>query len=88
MRTKTRRKTKTRKKTKKSDFILLVLGLFLFAFIVSMIVIFCVKGSVPDTLIQYTLGSGGLEALLLAAIKVSKVFKGEKTTESEESSDG
>jgi hypothetical protein len=63
---------------KTSNLVLLILGVFLLAFIVSMEVIFCVKGSVPDTLIQYTLGAGGLEAVLLAVIKTSKVFKGER----------
>ena len=58
-----------------SNKILLILGLFIFAFIVTMIVIFCKYQSVPDTLIQYTLGAGGVEAIMLAAIKVSKVFK-------------
>ena len=42
-----------------------------------MTAIFCVKGAVPDTLIQYTLGAGGVEALLLAGIKISKVMKGD-----------
>lgn len=65
-----------RKKGKTSDVILLVMGLFAAAFIVAMTVIFCVKGSVPDTLIQYTLGAGGVEALLLAGIKISKVRAG------------
>ena len=69
---------------KKTDLILLILGLFIFAFIVAMIVIFCVTGSTPDTLIQYTLGAGGLEALLLAAIKVSKIIKKEKTDDTEQ----
>lgn len=64
-------------KQKTSNLVLLVLALFLLAFIVSMIVIFCVKGSVPDTLIQYTLGAGGLEAVLLAGIKISKIVSGE-----------
>ena len=73
-----------RKKAKTSDVILLVLGLFIAAFIVTMIVIFCVKGSVPDTLIQYTLGGGGVEALLLAGIKISKVRAGNKPGESED----
>lgn len=63
---------------KTSNKVLAVLGLFLLAFIVTMIVIFCVKGAVPDTLIQYTLGAGGVEALVLAGIKVSKVIAGEK----------
>ena len=50
------------------------------AFIISMEVIFCIKGAVPDTLIQYTLGAGGVEVMLLAAIKISKVVVGEKVT--------
>lgn len=69
---------KRRKKTKTSNVVLLVLGLFAAAFIVAMTVIFCVKDAVPDTLIQYTLGAGGVEALLLAGIKISKVRAGEK----------
>ncbi len=62
---------------KTSNLILALVGLFLLAFIVAMTVIFCVKGTVPDTLIQYTLGAGGVEALLLAGIKISKVVTGE-----------
>ena len=69
---------KKNKKRKTSNIVLLVLGLFIMAFIVSMEVIFCVTGSVPDTLIQYTLGAGGLEVLVMALIKVSKVVSGEK----------
>lgn len=75
---------KRSKKTKTSNVILLALGLFAAAFIVVMTVIFCVKGAVPDTLIQYTLGAGGVEALLLAGIKISKVIAGEKPGESED----
>lgn len=51
------------KEGKTSNIVLAILGLFLLAFIVTMIVVFCVKGSTPDTLIQYTLGAGGIEAL-------------------------
>ena len=72
---------------KTSNLILLLLGLFALVFIVSMTVIFCVKGSVPDTLIQYTLGAGGVEALLLAGIKISKVLTGDKPGESEDTYD-
>lgn len=68
---------------KTSNRVLALLGLFLLAFIVAMTVIFWVKGAVPDTLIQYTLGAGGVEALLLAGIKISKVISGEKPGESE-----
>lgn len=66
-------------KPKTSNLILGILGLFVLVFIVAMTVIFCKYGAVPDTLIQYTLGAGGVEVLLLAAIKISKVLKGEKT---------
>ena len=60
-----------------SNLILTIVGVFILTFIITMIVIFCVKGSTPDVLIQYTLGAGGVEVLLLAAIKISKVIKGE-----------
>ena len=69
---------------KTSNRVLLVMGLFALAFIIAMTAIFCVKGSVPDTLIQYTLGAGGMEALLLAGIKISKVLTGNKPGEREE----
>lgn len=64
------------KERKTSNIVLVILGVFLLAFIVTMIVIFCVKGSVPDTLIMCTMGGSGLEALVLAGIKVSKVLAG------------
>ena len=69
---------------KTSNLILLALGVFALGFIVAMTVIFCVKGAVPDTLIQYTLGAWGVEALLLAGIKISKVKAGDKPGESED----
>jgi len=73
------------KKRKTSNVILALLGLFLLVFITAMTVIFCVKGAVPDTLIQYTLGAGGVEVLMLAGIKMSKIWQGEtnKTQEDE-----
>ncbi len=64
------------KKEKTSDRVLLVLGLFLLAFIVTMIATFWVKDSVPDVLIERVLDASGLEALVLAAIKISKVIAG------------
>ena len=66
-------------KKKTSNTVLLALGLFFLVFIVAMTVIFCVKGAVPDTLIQYTLGAGGVEAAALSAIKISKTVKGDRT---------
>lgn len=78
---------KRRRRRKTSNVILLALGLFAFGFITAMSVIFCIKGAVPDTLIQYTLGGGGLEALLLAGIKISKVRAGEQPGEREDTYD-
>ena len=69
---------------KTSNVILVILGVFTALFIIAMTVIFCVKGAVPDTLIQYTLGAGGVEALLLAGIKISKVLTDKKSTTEEE----
>ena len=60
---------------KTSNQILLAMGLFALAFIIAMTAVFCVKGAAPDTLIQYTLGAGGVEALLLAGIKISKILR-------------
>lgn len=71
-----------------SNKVLLCLGIFILAFIVTMTAIFCVKGSVPDTLIQYTLGAGGIETVALAGIKISKVIRGEKPEESEDEANG
>ena len=71
---------------RKRDKILLGLGLFIAGFIVCMIVTYWKFQNVPDTLIQYTLGAGGLEALLLAGIPVSKIWKNDKE-ESEDTDD-
>ena len=73
-----------RRRRKTSNAVLLALGLFAAAFIVAMVVTFWVKGAVPDTLIQYTLGAGGMEALLLAGIKISKARAGEGGGDDEE----
>ena len=64
---------------KTSNRVLLVLGLFALAFIIAMTATFWRFQAVPDTLIQMVLGAGGLESAALAAIKVSKVLKGDKT---------
>ncbi|MBQ9330741.1 MAG: hypothetical protein IJ221_07175 [Oscillibacter sp.] len=70
-----------------SHTVLLALGVFLLAFITCMVVTFWMRGAVPDTLIQYTLGAGGVEALVLAAIRVSKVVSGQQSEEREENED-
>ena len=62
-----------------SDRVLLALGAFLVAFITAMTVCFWRLGAVPDSLVRCTLGAGGVEALLLAAIKVSKMLSGRES---------
>ena len=66
-----------------SNRVLAILGSFLLTFIACMIVTFWRFRAVPDTLIQYTLGAGGVEALLLAGIKISKVVTGGRAGERE-----
>ena len=67
-----------------SDRVLLALGASLVAFITAMTVCFWRLGAVPDSLVRCTLGAGGVEALLLAAIKVSKVLSGRESGREEE----
>lgn len=67
-----------------ANVILTVLAVFICCFIVMMIVTFWKFQIVPDTLIQYTLGAGGVECLVLAGIKVSKVITGYKKGENVE----
>lgn len=71
----------TEHRIKTANKVLLCMGLFIFAFIVTMIVTFWVKGAVPDTLITYTLGAGGIEALALAGIKICKTWCGTDAAE-------
>lgn len=69
---------------KTSNIVLLALGVFLLAFVVTMVVTFWVKGSVPEKLIEYVLDGSKLEAFVLAAITIIKVITGKKTGEREE----
>lgn len=81
---KTRKKaTKTRKKTIKTrNKILIIVSIFLLVFIIAMIIIFCVKGSVPDTLIDKVLGVGGIIDVMTAAIAIAdKVLERKKSGE-------
>jgi hypothetical protein len=59
---------------KTTNKVLLILALFMLAFILVMIVTFWVKDSVPDTLIQCVLGAGGVESVALAGIKIAKTI--------------
>lgn len=70
-----------------ANWVLAILGGFIFLFVILMVITFWFKDSTPDTLIQYTLGAGGIECLLLAGIKVSKVIKGDKNEPEEDETD-
>ena len=63
-----------KKKIKTLTVILLAVGVFDLAFIITMIVIFCIMGSVPDVLIQCVLGASGVEAFVSAAIQICKII--------------
>ena len=76
-------RTRRKPPMKTANKVLILLGIFVLAFVVTMIVTFWKFGAVPDTLITYTLGAGGIEALALAGIKISKTWSG-KTAEEEE----
>lgn len=73
---------------KTTDKVLLTLAVFLLAFTICMTVIFCVYGSIPDTLVSCVMGASGFEALALAWIKTSKVKSGTDAAESEEEGHG
>lgn len=66
------------KRSKTSKRVLVAIALFLLAFIVTMIITFWVVGSVPDTLITCVLDASKFELIALGAIKISKVWRGEK----------
>lgn len=72
---------KTRnKKMKTRNKILIIVSIFLLVFIIAMTVIFCVKGSVPDTLIDKVLGVGGVVDVMTATITIAdKVLKRKKS---------
>jgi len=65
-------------KKKKIDY--MVYGVFIYwiAFVITMTVIFCIKGSVPDTLIQCGLGGGAFELFCAALVEIKSNKKGEK----------
>lgn len=69
-----------------ANWVLAILASFIFFFIIAMIVTYWRFQMVPDTLIQYTLGAGGVECLFLAGIKITKVLKGDKNDDSENDS--
>lgn len=61
-----------KKKLGTMDLILLVIGIFLALFTAAMIVIHCITGSTPDTLITCVFGICGVEGGVMGWIKTSK----------------
>jgi len=57
------------------DRTLIVLGVFLLCFTVTMVIIFITQGSIPDTLVQYVFGACGLEGGVMGWIKTTKERK-------------
>lgn len=72
-----RRNVKDKPKKKKMDVI--VMGIFIYwvAFVIVSFITFWIKGSVPDTLIQYGLGGGAIELFLAAWIENNRDKKKE-----------
>lgn len=60
------------KKLGTMDLILLIIGVFLALFTTAMIVIHCITGSTPDTLITCVFGICGVEGGVMGWIKTSK----------------
>ena len=77
-------RTRRKPPMKTANKVLILLGIFVLAFVVTMIVTFWKFGAVPDTLITYTLGAGGVEALALAGIKISKTWSGDRAAEEDD----
>lgn len=67
------------KNKKTLDRVLIILALFLFAFVVATMVIYTINGWQFDTLITMVLSGGGLEVLATAIITITKLRCGKKT---------
>lgn len=72
-----KRNEKDKSKKKKMDVI--VMGIFIYwvSFVIVSFITFWIKGSVPDTLIQYGLGGGAIELFLAAWIENNRDKKKE-----------
>lgn len=62
------------KKLGTMDLILLIIGIFLALFTAAMVVIHCITGSTPDTLIQCVYNTCGFECGAMGVIKSVKLF--------------
>ena len=78
---------KPKKKIKTMDLILIIIGVFLFAFTVYMVILFKEYGMVPDTLITCVFASLAGECGIMGWIKTSKERKRERKWELEDRND-
>lgn len=68
-------------KKKTANVVLVLMAIFILIFVISMTFIFCIKGSVPDTLIVAVFGACTGEASILGWIKTIKTKNGGKSNE-------
>lgn len=80
-----RRHKIVKKKAKTLDVVLVVLAVFVFSFILSMVVIYTWKDWPMDTLITMVLGGSGIEVVATALITISKIKKEVRYNDNESS---
>lgn len=69
--------TRRDKITRFATQVIVALGCFLGAFTIAVLIIFCIKDSVPDALIYAVFGTAGVEAISLAAKRIFDKFNTE-----------
>lgn len=73
-----KRRKKPKKPLDKIDRFVICVMVYWVLFVTVMTVVFCFKGIVPDTLIQYALGGGAIELVCTALIEIMKEREGRK----------
>lgn len=75
--------TKKTKKSKKIDKIVRCVLVYWIAFVVVGWVTFWIKGSIPDTLVQYGLGGGAVELMVTGGIEIARDYFARKGEQNE-----
>lgn len=76
-----KKRRKPKKPLDKIDRFVIGVMVYWVLFVTVMTVVFCFKGIVPDTLIQYALGGGAIELVCTALIEIMKDRGGKKKDE-------
>ena len=76
-----KKRKKPKKPLDKIDRFVIGVMVYWVLFVTVMTVVFCFKGIVPDTLVQYALGGGAIELVCTALIEIVKEREGKKTDE-------